>query len=131
EKFEGKLRGLLTEIIGQWRDGKLDGLADGRARANIINHLLANPFMQQRGDEVPDERQKRRDIADSLQQRTYHETTLPLPLPVMAITDATGENEHVFIRGNHKTLGDETPRRFLEALGGKDQPAPKEGSGRL
>src|SRR5206468_2482358 len=99
EKFEGKFRGLLNEIIGQWRDGKLDGLADGRARANIVNHLLANPLMQQRGEEVADEQAKRRTIAEALQQRTYHESTMPLPLAVMAITDGTGENEHVFIRG--------------------------------
>jgi hypothetical protein len=130
-QFEGKLRGLLHEIIGQWREGKLDSLADGRARANIINQLLANQLLQKRGEEVADEQQKRRAIAEALQQRIYHESTLPLPFPVIAITDGTGENEHVFIRGNHKTLGDEAPRRFLEALGGKGQLTPKEGSGRL
>jgi hypothetical protein len=49
----------------------------------------------------------------------------------MAIADGTAENEHVFIRGSHKTLGDEVPRRFLEVLGGAKHPAPERGSGRL
>jgi hypothetical protein len=47
------------------------------------------------------------------------------------MADGTAENEHVFIRGNHKTLGDEVPRRFLEALGGTEHAPPEQGSGRL
>ena len=36
----------------------------------------------------------------------------------LAMADGTASNEHVFIRGNHKTLGEDVPRRFLEVLGG-------------
>jgi hypothetical protein len=46
------------------------------------------------------------------------------------MADGTGENEHIFIRGNHKTLGPEAPRQLLEILVGTP-PAPKSGSGRL
>ncbi|MBI3839264.1 MAG: DUF1553 domain-containing protein [Planctomycetia bacterium] len=49
----------------------------------------------------------------------------------MALADGTPENEHVFIRGSHKTLGDEVPRRFLEVLGGTRHSAAKYSSGRL
>ncbi len=53
------------------------------------------------------------------------------PRRTPAILDGTAENEQVFIRGNHKTLGDEVPRRFLEVLGGADHSPPGSGSGRL
>ena len=58
---------------------------------------------------------------------------------VLGMVDGSGENEHVFIRGNRKTLGPEVPRRLLEALDGKPLPPPgvtqygpfEQGSGRL
>jgi len=37
----------------------------------------------------------------------------------MAMWEGSPENEHLLIRGSHKTPGDVVPRRFLEALGGK------------
>jgi hypothetical protein len=46
-----------------------------------------------------------------------------------AMRDGTGRNEHIFIRGNHKTPGAEAPRAFLEAFG---RPAfTASGSGRV
>lgn len=51
------------------------------------------------------------------------------PIEVTALLDGTPENEHVHIRGSHLKLGDEIPRRNLEALGGT--PAPEDASGRL
>ena len=44
-------------------------------------------------------------------------------MQALALADGTAENEHVFIRGNHKTLGEEVPRRFLEVLGGAHRAA--------
>jgi cytochrome c553 len=35
-----------------------------------------------------------------------------------AMWDGPGEDERLFIRGNHKTLGEVVPRRFLEVFGG-------------
>lgn len=57
----------------------------------------------------------------------------------LGMVDGTGENEHIFIRGNHKTLGAEAPRKLLEALDGEPLPPParyrngpvEQGSGRL
>jgi len=47
----------------------------------------------------------------------------------MAMQDGSAEDEKVFIRGNPRTLGEDAPRSFLEALGGK--PVQSGGSGRL
>src|SRR5262249_43058536 len=48
----------------------------------------------------------------------------------MAIVDATGLDEHVFLRGSHKTPGELVPRRFLEALAGPKPLHIAQGSGR-
>jgi hypothetical protein len=70
-------------------------------------------------------------VAELLQQIEQIEARIPLPRRAMALADGTSANERVHIRGSHKTLGDEVPRRFLEALAGSAQPAPDRGSGRL
>jgi hypothetical protein len=49
----------------------------------------------------------------------------------MAMMDGTGVDEHVFIRGSPKALGEKVPRRFLEALAGPAALAVDRGSGRL
>jgi cytochrome c553 len=58
---------------------------------------------------------------------------IPSPVLCLAITEGTPENEFVFIRGNHKSLGPEVPRRNLEALDFSDAEdyASVAGSGRL
>ena len=54
----------------------------------------------------------------------------PEPGITIAITEGTGEDEHVFIRGNHKTLGPVITRRFLSAISSRPL-NPENGSGRL
>ena len=50
---------------------------------------------------------------------------------ILSVTDGTPENDYVHIRGSHKNLGKEVPRRFLTALGGDAIAPPKNASGRL
>lgn len=63
------------------------------------------------------------------QARTIFES-LPEPDFVLASRDGTPENDRLHIRGGHRNLGEELPRRFLTALGGEEQPAPSDRSGR-
>ena len=58
------------------------------------------------------------------------DVTVPEPVFAIALTDGTGEDEKIFIRGNHKTLGAVAPRHFLSAISSRAL-NPKEGSGRL
>ncbi|MCB1232918.1 MAG: DUF1553 domain-containing protein, partial [Verrucomicrobiae bacterium] len=51
------------------------------------------------------------------------------PIEVTALLEGNPENEHIHIRGSHLKLGDEVPRRNLDAFGGT--PAPPGESGRL
>lgn len=57
----------------------------------------------------------------------------PYPKLAIAMTDGTGEDEFVFVRGNHKTLGKVAPRQFLEAIVNDDSHrfAKLPGSGRM
>ncbi len=66
-----------------------------------------------------------------LQEHHKTETQLPMPHRCLAIADGSAVNEHVFIRGNSKNLGEVVPRRFLEVFGGCEKAAPAQGSGRL
>src|SRR5262249_59889912 len=59
------------------------------------------------------------------------DAALPTPQRGLAMCDGTTYCEHVHIRGNPKTLGDEVPPRLPQAVAGKDQAAPQQGSGRL
>jgi len=56
---------------------------------------------------------------------------VPEPMRVVAIGEGTPDDEHVFIRGNHKTPGELVHRRMLQAISGADQPRIENGSGRL
>jgi hypothetical protein len=49
----------------------------------------------------------------------------------LAILDGNGVDERVFVRGSPKALGEQTPRRFLEALAGSAPMSIARGSGRL
>jgi hypothetical protein len=55
---------------------------------------------------------------------------VPKPQLALAMTDGSPENEHVFIRGSHKSLGPEVPRRLPLALM-PEQEDIRQGSGRL
>jgi hypothetical protein len=57
----------------------------------------------------------------------------PVPASIFA-TVATDEDPHdvrIHIRGNHQSLGEVAPRRFLQVLAGENQPPIGSGSGRL
>ena len=59
---------------------------------------------------------------------------LPSPRYVLALDDGSPIDEHVFVRGNHKALGQVAPRRMLQALDdqtSEDDSSYQLGSGRL
>jgi Protein of unknown function (DUF1553)/Protein of unknown function (DUF1549)/Planctomycete cytochrome C len=135
-KLAKKAERLLREIVAQWKTGKLDNQPDATARADLLNHALAaaasSPLPRSGGERLgAGGKNGGAQLTALLEKARQIESSLPTPRSVMAMTDGTGENECVFIRGNHKSLGEEAPRRFLEVFSGKEQPAPVKGSGRL
>ncbi len=56
---------------------------------------------------------------------------LPTPASAPGMADGTGEDERVFLRGDHRTRAEVAPRRFLRAIAGDAPMALEAGSGRL
>lgn len=125
-----KYQALFQQVFASWLAEPLGRSADAADRASIIGwvldgHASTPELLKTRiGDLQP-----RLAALDERQQQLGSQ--IAAPRQAMALADGTAENEHVFIRGSHKTLGDEVPRRFLEVLGGTGHAPPEHGSGRL
>ena len=61
---------------------------------------------------------------------TERNNDVPQPVFIHGMTDGTGEDEFIMIRGNHKALGEKATRRFLSAFSTRPL-NPPDGSGRL
>ena len=74
-------------------------------------------------------------LKEARQQAIELASKVPVPIKVVAATDGTPENEHLFIRGNASTLGEKVPRRFLTAIETSDSKTHAQlfesGSGRM
>ncbi|MDA2930327.1 DUF1553 domain-containing protein, partial [Acidobacteria bacterium AH-259-O06] len=64
-------------------------------------------------------------------KRDRLEQSLAEPMFAMVTMDDVPQNTRIHVRGSHKNLGEEVPRRFLEVISGSQQPIVSQGSGRL
>ena len=121
---------IFSETAESLAAGRLADGADAAARAPLANWLLEHSgslaTVPQRPTstiaiDAPDVAGARAAIVAQLK---------PSPT-AMAMLDGSSVDEHVLIRGSHKTPGDLVPRRFLEAIAGPNQPPIEFGSGRL
>jgi hypothetical protein len=117
-------RSLLPTLIDDWAASK----QIGPDRAAILNTLLQSAAVKSMPVATKDTLPPR--MAAWLKEYRQLETTLPAPTKVLAMQDGTPINEKVFIRGNHKKLGEEAPRQFLEVFAGIEEPV-EDSSGRL
>jgi hypothetical protein len=119
---------VVDESLDAFTAGRLDSLPDAEPRAALLAWLVERGLLDP-GD-------AERQALDSLfQQFRAVESQLPAPQRVPAMADGTPDEEHVFVRGNPKTLAPAPePRRMLQAVCGPvagQAPAPQAGSGRL
>jgi hypothetical protein len=114
---------LWTESLDRWHRDEID--AD---TAKLMNWALEHELFELNQFQPGRLGSQLAGIAEQLDAISK---TLPAPVHVLAIADGTGQNDHVHIRGNYRTLGEEVPRRLLEALGGSNQAEFHQGSGRL
>jgi len=94
-----------------------------------ITEIRWGPVREKSKDEVP--APPGTDIADAKAAARFRELEAALPTArrTPAMADGNGRNERVFVRGSHKNLGEEVPRRYLEAF--QAAPFATTGSGRL
>jgi cytochrome c553/predicted DNA-binding ribbon-helix-helix protein len=93
--------------------------------ARIVNHMLAQSLAA-----------KRDDVDSALSEFIASRTKVAAGIRTesrlsLAMYEGTGVDEHVFIRGSPRGLGDRVPRRFLEAFAGTNGITTGQGSGRL
>ncbi len=106
--------------------------ADERDRCAIINATLSIAAADPGNTQIAHANERARHaLAEIAKEREQIVARLPTPRRSLAMADGTPEDECVFIRGNHKTLGERVPRRGLQILGGQEHPAPADHSGRL
>jgi len=119
----------LTEIASQFTKHFADQF---QLSAESSPKLLDKYFQHRIAGAKNDARQSQGLIA-ALEDWSDFVREIPSPVLCLAITEGTPENEFVFIRGNHKSLGSEAARRNLSALdlSTADDYAEIAGSGRL
>ncbi|REK10214.1 MAG: DUF1553 domain-containing protein [Planctomycetota bacterium] len=127
EALADKYTRTAQRVLTDWLKDPNATTHDAGARASIVAWLLRQP-----GPSAAKAHERLAPTLGDLARRQREiEARLTPPRYCLAMCDGTAENEHVFIRGNHKTLGEEVPRRLLEVLSGKQHAPPTAGSGRL
>ena len=97
----------LGQLCRSTAEGLLNAINSVDANANdryfALNILLAT----EKPEAIPA-------IADSIKR--IGSLDVPKPEFAVGMTEGTPENEHVFVRGNHKSLGQVAPRKLITAL---------------
>ncbi len=150
--YEGFKTGVDTKGKWQWvllqdRRNLFAGKGQHRAFLEVIDDdadaFLVVDEVRLGGDKAPPENdspleaasvspEKEAIFAQFTQQMLDASAKLPNPQRVLAITDGSGEDSYVHLRGSYKGVGQTMPRRLLTALGGEAMPtlAELDGSGR-
>jgi mono/diheme cytochrome c family protein len=130
QRLAERYQALFQQVFAAWQADRDHGPQLDADRSAIMTSIL-----EQQLPGAPSSDTEQAAIVASmaaLERRQLEiESSIAPPRQAMALADGTAENEHVFIRGSHKNLGDEVPRRFLEGLGGARHAPPEQGSGRL
>ncbi|MDA0810975.1 MAG: PSD1 and planctomycete cytochrome C domain-containing protein, partial [Verrucomicrobia bacterium] len=122
---------FLLTALENWRTGAATGSALAAEDARAVNWLVSNQhlFLTDPDTALAQARTiARRYLSD---QSAITAKRVQKTRTALAIMDGTPVDDVVYIRGSYKSPGDTVPRRFLEALGGKEVAPPAHGSGRL
>ncbi|HEX3997842.1 MAG TPA: PSD1 and planctomycete cytochrome C domain-containing protein [Pirellulales bacterium] len=130
ERLAERYQSLVTAVADDLAANRLAEKPDAPDRALLANWLLGHAdalAFRQAGK--PDLRESQ--LAEHHRERKAAVAELKPSATAMAMLDGNGFDEHVLLRGSHKTPGEIAPRRFLEAIAGPHQPPIEHGSGRL
>ena len=116
--------GRICAAIARWKSAKRANIPDNDPDSQLLTCAINQGLVEI----SPQARTTLEQLKARFDQLTQE---IPQPQLALAMADGTGIDEHVFIRGNHKTLGEIAPRGFLSAIDGPNQPRIQHGSGRL
>jgi hypothetical protein len=108
EQIGAAVSDLLAELAGRW--GRGGSISD--AEALLLDQCLREDLLSNRVSELGEGK------ALLTQYRTL-EAEVPVATRVPGVLESQGENQALFVRGDHRSPGDDVPRRLLDALGGE------------
>ena len=116
------VRNLSSAVDGLGKG--MESIPSSIERARFGDWIVRNLALLGMEESFPDEtfRKSYRELVSTIKRDSR---------TAMAMLDGSPETEYVFLRGNHRSVGERSPRRFMEALGGSNRPAPGVGSGRF
>jgi hypothetical protein len=121
DSFEAACQSFASQIVNSASD---DASADSRSATNDAQAwAIAHGLVSFGKDDET--------LTKLKAEAATVEATMPTPQYVLAVVDGFSEDEHIFIRGSHKNLGEVVPRQMLTAISGDDQKPLTSGSGRL
>ena len=97
----------ISKAIAAWRGGRASD-----AQASLLNACIAEGVLVNELDAL-------RKAKPLIKQYRDLETAIPVPIRVPGLDETRGREQRLFVRGNHKTPAEITPRRFLEAIDAK------------
>ena len=125
--------GSLEELARSYRGLFLESLSAAGPLTPAHRWLLASLSPSGRLEDLGallwEEEQE--EVARIQSQRRSLDNRVPPSRFAMSSRDRDPRDVRVHLRGDHKNLGLEVPRRFLQILAGRDQPPILQGSGRL
>ena len=123
----------LESLAQTYRELFLEALAAGTPSTPDQRWLAASLSPTGRLEDLSPllSQEDRETLAQVQSQRQVVDDRIPPSRFAMSSQDRNPRNVRIHLRGDHKNLGPEVPRRFLQVLVGKDQPPIVEGSGRL
>ena len=104
--------------LENWHTGQLND-----EDVDLINWALKHKLI-----EVPEDILAQ--LSEQWQQFKKLDREIPKHEHVLVMADGNAENENIFVRGNHKVLGETAPRQLLAAIVGEKM-TQSSGSGRL
>ncbi len=121
----------VRESLDRWKSGQSIEKALPKEFVEVLQRLLEK-YLQTSDLNESDAIACRKIVAQWMDERAKLQQSLPKKSQLaMAMLDASGEDDHVLIRGSSANPGDLVPRRFLEAIDGDKPLDHRTRSGRL
>jgi len=98
---------VIAEIAGRW--GRGEAISD--AEALLLDQCLRENLLPNSAGALGED-------SAALTEYRALEAEVPVATRVPGVLETEGENQALFVRGDHHSPGDEVPRRLLDALGG-------------
>lgn len=104
QSLDTEIVDALRQSILAWQKGTLDD-----QQALFLNRCLQEGILANRIADISG-------VETVVKRYRELESDIPVPQRIPSLDETVGRDQPLMIRGNHKTLGESIPRRFLQAI---------------